>query len=601
MDNGRKMAVRIVLLGRLPLGIAAKETRIPGLQRVSSKAWTILWLLFYSLLAGLFFSKAWSAPNLTEIGGGINADARLATWFLAWTPHALLSGLNPLFSAHVDYPEGINLMWNTSVPFPALVLAPITLVFGPVVSYNALTTLALSLSAWCGYLGIRSLVGSHLAAGLAGLLYGFSPFMVTHALGQPTVLILLYPPLVLLLLNEIVIRQQRSSVVLGAWLGLASAAQLLTSEEVLATTVMFSTIAISLLALIKWHNVRARFGFAFRSFAVALAVFLPLAGYPLWMQFLGPQKVGGLLPDRYATDFLAFLVPTRLQLFTTPRLLALSQHFTSRNLVEESGAYLGLPLVLLALAVTIIFRSRIVVLVAAAMAVVVAVLAMGSALHVGGHVTKLALPGRLLEDKPLFRSIVPPRLVPYVFLMVAILLAVFVAAFMSTRNWRARVAGSLATAAALLPLFPAVPYPAPPAYTPPFFLSGDVRRIPEGQVVLVAPFARQFISDAMLWQAQAGMRFRMPEGYAWRPGPSRDPAPSSLQTQMGAIQDGTPAPPMTSELRRQLLEDLHRMDVHTVIVGPVHGEAEMVSMLTMVLGSSPDYTGGVYVWWTVGL
>jgi hypothetical protein len=138
------------------------------------------------------------------------------------------------------------------------------------------------------------------------------------------------------------------------------------------------------------------------------------------------------------------------------------------------------------------------------------------------------------------------------------------------------------------------------AYTPPFFLSGgDVRRIPEDEVVLVAPFSRAYNSEAMLWQAQSGMRFRMPEGYGWRPGPDRSPVPSSLQTQMGAIQDGTPVPPMTSELRGQLIDDLHRFDVKAVIVGPVHGQAEMVSMFTVVLGGSPEYTGGVYIWWHV--
>lgn len=577
----------------------AQETRILGLPRPSSKAWAILWLVVYSLLAGLLFSKAWSAPTATEIGGGIPVDARLATWFMAWTPHALLHGLNPLFSAHVDYPEGINLMWNTSLVFPALVLAPVTLAFGPVVSYNALTTLALGLSAWCAYLAVRSLVASQLAAGLAGMLYGFSPFMLTHALGQPSVLILLYPPLVLLLLNEILIHQRRSSVALGAWLGLASAAQLMTGEEVLATTGMFAAIAVGLLAVFTWQKVRARLMFTLRSLGVALAVFLPLAAYPVWMQVLGPQSVWGLLPDKYATNFLAFLVPTHVQLLTTPRLIELSHHFTSRNFVEESGAYLGLPLILLALAVTVIFRSRIVVRIAAAMAVVVALLAMGPALQVGGHATGLPLPGRLLEDKPFFSSIVPPRLVPYIDLMVAVLLGVFVDAFMSARNWTRRVLGCLAVGAALLPLLPSLPYPAPPAYTPPFFLSGGVRRIPEGRVVLVAPFARQFNSDAMLWQAQSGMRFRMPEGYAWRPGPSRNPAPSSLQTEMAAIQDGTPASPITNELGSQLRGDLHRLEVHTVIVGPVHGQAEMVNMFRMVLGSSPDYQGGVYIWWDV--
>ena len=56
---------------------------------------------------------------------------------------------------------------------------------------------------------------------------------------------------------------------------------------------------------------------------------------------------------------------------------------------------------------------------------------------------------------------------------------------------------------------------------------------------------------------------------------------------------------MTSELRNQLLADVHRQEVGTVIVGPVQGEAEMVSLFTTVLGSSPEYTGGVYVWWHV--
>ena len=68
---------------------------------------------------------------------------------------------------------------------------------------------------------------------------------------------------------------------------------------------------------------------------------------------------------------------------------------------------------------------------------------------------------------------------------------------------------------------------------------------------------------------------------------------------MAAIQDGTPAPPMTTELGGQLLADLHRLEVGAVIVGPVQGEAEMISLFTMVLGSSPEYTGGVYVWWHV--
>src|SRR5207248_6410960 len=134
--------------------------------------------------------------------------------------------------------------------------------------------------------------------------------------------------------------------------------------------------------------------------------------------------------------------------------------FSSGNFGEEFSNHLGPAVVLVALAVHVLFRSRLVVQLAAAMAILVALLAMGPTLRVGGHVTSVPLPGRLLEDKPFFSSIVPPRLAPYIYLMVAVLLGVFVGAFMSVRNWKLRVGGLLATAAALLPLLPALPYPA---------------------------------------------------------------------------------------------------------------------------------------------
>src|SRR5579863_1521254 len=63
-------------------------------------------------------------------------------WFLAWTAFALGHHHMPLFSTYLDYPAGVNLMWNTSVLLPGALLAPLTDRAGPVVSYNVLVTLA---------------------------------------------------------------------------------------------------------------------------------------------------------------------------------------------------------------------------------------------------------------------------------------------------------------------------------------------------------------------------------------------------------------------------------------------------------------------------
>ena len=58
---------------------------------------------------------------------------------------------------------------------------------GPVVAYNVLVLATFPLSAAAAYLLARRVVGSHLAAMVAGLAYAFLPFHVTQAAGHPHV------------------------------------------------------------------------------------------------------------------------------------------------------------------------------------------------------------------------------------------------------------------------------------------------------------------------------------------------------------------------------------------------------------------------------
>ena len=48
------------------------------------------------------------------------AIRRRWSWFLAWTPFALLHGHNPFFTNYIDFPVGVNLAANTSVPLLGL-------------------------------------------------------------------------------------------------------------------------------------------------------------------------------------------------------------------------------------------------------------------------------------------------------------------------------------------------------------------------------------------------------------------------------------------------------------------------------------------------
>ena len=121
-------------------------------------------------------------------------------------------------------------MWNTWVPLPGLLLSPLTLAFGPVLTFNVLLTLAYGLSAWSAYLAIHRYVPSHGAAAVGGLVYGFSPAMIGHS-HHPNLILIFLLPWLLVLVDEILVRQRRSPVWLGVALGAVAAAQLLTGAE----------------------------------------------------------------------------------------------------------------------------------------------------------------------------------------------------------------------------------------------------------------------------------------------------------------------------------------------------------------------------------
>jgi hypothetical protein len=154
--------------------------------------------------------------------------------------------------------------------------------------------------------------------------------------------------------------------------------------------------------------------------------------------------------------------------------------------------------------------------------------------------------------------------------------------------------------AVLLPLLPAAPVPASRVDTPPFFTAGAVRRLPEGSVALVLPFANRRVSKAMTWQAEAGMWFRMPGGYVIVPDrdgrPRFDTNPNTATMAFGEIQRGLPAPELTAGRRRALAANLKGWGVDVIVVGPMKHQDTMLRFLTDLLGRRPVPVDGVYLW-----
>ena len=83
----------------------------------------LLMLLAFLGLAVRSSAPPGLSPTTRTLGSGVG-DHGLGTWFLRWTPFAIGRHISPLFSDYLNHPNGINLMWNTWVPLPGLLLSP---------------------------------------------------------------------------------------------------------------------------------------------------------------------------------------------------------------------------------------------------------------------------------------------------------------------------------------------------------------------------------------------------------------------------------------------------------------------------------------------
>lgn len=540
--------------------------------------------VLYVALALAVFGSAWSDPGGRWIGEA--KDPRLFIWYLGYVPGHLALLPQPLLAPDLNAPSGVNLMWNTSVIAPALLLWPLTASSGPVVAYNLLVTLAVAGSAWTAFQASRLFLQGSLLRLLAGWLYGFSPALMAQATRHAHVVVELLPPLALLLGFELAVRQRRSAILIGAVIGVAAALQLLTSEEMLALTALAGLLGLAIPLAGRFADLRARLPHLLVGASAALVVFAALAAYPLAVQFFGPQRVAGQLqpPDVYVNDLLAFGLPDDFPV-----------HFTGNP--AEDNAYLGLPMLVLFAVAGWAGRRDALIRWAAWLALLLGLLSLGPHLHVAGQTTPVPLPWLLFQRLPLFESADPDRLMLVGILPVALVVLRWVG--LRWADWAGRrqllVAAALALAFGFA--FPPEPFVSTPASAPAFFRPGGaVARLPRGSVVLVTPFSSKESTEAMYWQAVAGYRFRMPEGDAFTPGPTLGPKPSFLRATLEALDAGASMEP-SSEDRTRLLAELAELGVVAIVAGPSAGQLRIVDYLASVLERPPELLEGVDVWW----
>jgi hypothetical protein len=480
-------------------GLAARlRLASPVVQgAVALAAYLAVWILWQALP---LVAHPWQAQL-----DPASPDPNFFTWSLSWWPYALTHGLDPLHSAQVGAPAGDNLAWVTTVPPLALLAWPLTAAVGPVAAFNLLVALAIPVSGWAAFVLCRRLTGRFWPALAAGFVYGFSAFELNHVVaGQLDLAFSVLLPLVAYLV--VAWRDgalgSRAFVVL---LTLALAAQFYLFLETFA----FLTGVGALTLLAGW----ALAGPAARSVVVRLARLACLS----WLASLVltvPFLVVALAdvpasfhrhPGTTMVSLAGLVVPRRGQTFGLSWLTAAAGQLK----VASFDGYVGIPLLVLAIAVAITCWSRRITRLLLVMLIVVIVGALGPVLYAGGRPVT-TLPWAPVWQLPALRGAFSARLMAFAFLILAVMMALWLAG--PARRWPGRAARWALAALALAAVAADVPALsiAMPG-TPAFITAGQYRTyLAPGATVVVAS-SRSNVG--MRWQAEADFYFRLAGGF----------------------------------------------------------------------------------------
>ena len=484
-------------------------------DRLAARPGLLVLFAYLAAAAGLTW-RLWAGLGTVSVAGDPGpADNDLMAWFMRYAAGAVAHGHLPaLVSTGLNAPRGFPLMWNNSVLFPAVVLAPVTLLAGPLASLTVLTTAGYAGSAAAMYWLLRRNGASVAAGAIGGAVFGFSPGMVNAGLGHYGMQFAVLTPLMTEAVVAI-ITGRGSAVLAGTRLGLLAAAQLYIGEEMLVDVATVCLVLTVVLAASRPREVAAALGRAAAGLSVGAAVALVLCGYGLWVQFHGPLTEYGTPWDIaiHGNSFGSFVNPQSQLLFHTASSAAYAASHQASY--AEYLAYLGPPLLVLVAGATIWFWRDLRVRCAGVVWVVLEALSLG--------VNGTLLPFHWLQAVPMFGDMLPSRMS---LLAAGAAAAVLAFGLDLARPAQPRTAGPLRrlapAAVAVLAVLPLVPRPvAAPAGSkvPPGWTTVFTRlQLPPGASVLVVPLPYSHQGDAMLWQADTGQPASLVAG--WFLGPN---------------------------------------------------------------------------------
>ncbi len=583
--------------------------------------------LLYLALGFALWGQAWRDGASTHSLCGCG-DPALFLWFFQWPATALAHGHNPFYSTALFHPGGINLLAQTSVPGESLPLVPVTWIWGPVASLNVASTVTPALSAFFAFWALGRWVRWTPAAFLGGLLFGFSPFVLSSlAFAHLMTAALMLLPLILVVLDEILLRQRRAPWTAGLALALLLFGEFFLSTEMLAITVMVIAGGIAILVLaalvLDRAELRRRTPHALRGLAIGGALAVVLLAWPVWFALDGPAHLSGQIwPNVVQIGGYGWSAFTEAQYPKGSDVyIALGGYFGP---ILGSSAYLGWGLLAVIVAgVAAFWRDR-------RLWFFTAVLALCVWCSIGHPPGSTWVPSAIFPRLPLLDDVIEQRFMAFGYLAAAVLLAIVLQhVHDAVTSWTAPgpagdgvrpsltgvvVAGMAAAAVAAVALVPIaatfvprLPFVMRPVVLPRWY-EEVAPTLPPGRVLLSYPVPFSGIQTAMAWQAVNRMSYSQaggggPQGVAHRAGSA---APGFRVISVLSL--GFDRPPATGRPSdyAAVRHALSVWQVNTVVVA-AHSPAipslqqgrdptYAAAFFTGALGRLPTIEAGAWVW-----
>lgn len=532
---------------------------------------------------------------------GQRIDSSQQVWFLGYAAHLLTHPSQPFWSDLMYAGQGgFNLLSQTSVLAIGMVTAPVTWLLGPLATANVATLLAPVASGYAMFLCLRVLTRSVSGQLLGATIFAFLPATVGPAQGGHLMAtVLIYPPLMVALLFDLVVTKNKTPKTIGLLIGLLTIVQFFIGTEVLAMTVAIALPTLLVAAFVRPKATALPFAALRQAAGTAFVVVGVCLAYPLWFALAGPQHVTG--PAWGVVPYAHYGVSAIVHSLSTS--VGGSTPGSGRNL---NGAYLGWAL-LVVTGLSAILVRRVLAWSMFAMAVIAWLLSLGRAFGSTNLWANL-LPMRQLSRLPLFDAMLPTRFVVFYGLALAVLVAMGIDAWnahMATRLLdKTPTLRNLASAglvavfiAALVPI--GLTYSALPAESvhEPWWFAHRSHLIPSSHTVLVYP-----TYSSLLFEAMEQFPFKTVGGYAIIPDAHGQ---SSFTGKRQALDTflleaetlrGTLAAPTLKELRLIQAALGHRGVDNIVILTKSFNAGYVAATMVALTGSLPVTDHRVMVW-----